>query len=255
MFLSLALLAAQPAAAESPFNGTWLIDLGSIERRPEITIFALRNGVFSRAGHGRGFAVMADGRIHGIAGDVYVDAVAVTVLGPRRVREIDRLRGRIVYSVTYDVSRYGTTMTARVVDWGKPDHKPITTVVTRARIGRAGPGSPLNGRWQETGAKTTRGHRTDRFRLVGNRISDTGPGGYGYEAVIGGPAAPVRGDVASAETAVTMPDEHTIVERSFVNGAPTFTKTMTLMPDGRAIRVVGRRQGETADVVWMLRRQ
>jgi len=46
-----------------------------------------------------------------------------------------------------------------------------------------------------------------------------------------------------------------IVERSFVDGAPTLTKTMTLSPDGRTIRVVGRGQGETGDVIWMLRRQ
>jgi hypothetical protein len=52
-----------------------------------------------------------------------------------------------------------------------------------------------------------------------------------------------------------MPDDRTIVEQGFVNGAPTVTKTMTLLPDGRTIRVVMRPPGETADVVWMLRRQ
>jgi len=133
--LPLALLAAQPAATRSPFNGTWLIDLGSIEQAPEITDFSLAKGVFSRAVNGPEFAVKADGRIHAIAGDNYVDAVAVTVLGPRRVREMDRLRGRMVYSVAYDVSADGRTMTARVVDFGKPDHKPVVTVVTRVRIG------------------------------------------------------------------------------------------------------------------------
>ena len=177
------------------------------------------------------------------------------MLGPRRVREMDRLRGRMVYSVAYDVSADGRPMTERVVAFGKPDHKPVVTVVTRVRIGVAGAGSLLNGRWQAKGATATSSQRTDRFLLVGNRFSDCRPGGYGFEAVTGGPPVPVRGDAATAQAAVTMPDERTIVERSFVDGAPTFTKTMTLSPDGRTIRVVGRRQGETGDVIWMLRRQ
>ena len=253
--LSLVLLAGQPVAASSPFNGTWLIDMASMKLPPEIGTFSLEGGVFSRGDDGQGFAVKADGRVHAIASGGYFDAVAVTVLGPRRVREIDRLNGRVIYSVMYSVSADGGTMTARVVDFGKPDHKPVASVVTRSRIGRPKRGSLLSGRWQTIGAATTRGKLTDRFRLVGDRFSSTGVGGYGYEAIIGGPAVPVRGDAATAFTAVTMPDDRTIVERNFVNGVPTYTKTMTLLPDGRTIRVVGRRQGETRDMTWMLRRQ
>jgi hypothetical protein len=253
--LSLALLAAQPATTESPFNGTWLMDLASLQRPPEISTFSLKHGVFSRAAHGPGFAVRADGRVHAIGRDNYVDAVAVTVLGPGRVREVDRLHGKIVYTVSYDVSADGRTMTERVVIFSNPDHKPIPTVITRSRIGRPGPGSPMNGQWQAIGSTTTRGHLTRQFRLVGNRFSSTDPSGYGFDAEIGGPPVPVRGDAATAQSAVTMPDDRTIVEQGFVNGAPSVTKTMTLLPDGRTIKVVMRPSGETVDVVWMLRRE
>ncbi|MDB5674002.1 MAG: hypothetical protein JWM65_984 [Sphingomonas bacterium] len=253
--LPLTLLAAQPAAASSGFNGTWLMDLASIEQPPEISTISLRGGVFSRAAHGPGFAVKADGRVHRLSSDGYVDAVAVTALGPRRVREIDRLHGKIIYVVTYSVSADGRTMTERVVDFGRPDHKPIPTTSRWVRIGRAEPGSPLSGRWQATGATTTRGHLTHIFRLVGNRFSTIGPGGSGYDAIIGGPPVPDKGDTATAQAAVTMPDDHTIVERGFVDGAQTITKTMTLLPDGRSIRVEMQRLSDSAVIVWMLRRQ
>ncbi len=189
---SLALLAGQPVVASSPFNGTWLMDMTSMQRPPEISTFSLKDGVFSRGDREPGFAVKADGRSHRIARNDYIDAVAVTVLGPRRVREIDRLHGKIIYSVTYSVAADGRTMTARVIDFGKPDHKPVPTVVMRSRIGRAGRGPPLSGRWQTTGATTTRGKLTEQFRLVGDRFSSIGVGGYGYEAVIGGAPAPYR---------------------------------------------------------------
>jgi hypothetical protein len=253
---SLALLLSQPVALSSPFNGTWLMDLDSMKLPPEITTFSLRSGVFSRAEQGPGFVVKADGRIHRIASDNYVDAVAVTVLGARRVREIDRLNGRLAYSVTYNVPVDGRTMTARVVDFGKPDGKPIPTVTTYSRISRPEPGgSPLSGRWRKIGATTTRGHLTENFRLDGSRFSNAGPGGYGYDALIGGPPAPVRGDAPTAQTAVTMPDDRTIVEHKYLNGTLTITKTMTLLPDGRTIKVVGQRQGETASRTWLLHKQ
>nr|WP_299851245.1 hypothetical protein [Sphingomonas bacterium] len=251
----LALVAGQPAAPSSPFNGTWLMDLASIERPPEIKTISLKGGVFARAAQGLGFAVKADGHAHGLSRDNYVDAVAVTVLGPRQVREIDRLHGKVIYVVTYSVSADGRTMTEQVVDFGRPDHQPIPTTSTWVRIGRVEAGSPLSGRWRATGATTTRGHRTHVFTLVGERFSSTGPGGSGYDAIIGGPPVPDKGDAATAQAAVTMPDDHTIVERGFVDGAQTITKTMTLLPDGRSIRVVMKRLSDSAVITWMLRRE
>jgi hypothetical protein len=256
VFFPLALIAAQPVAATSPFTGAWMLDQASMNAPPEITTLSLRDGVFSRGDPSSGFSVKADGRVHRIARGGYVDAVSITLLGPRRVREVDRLGGKVIYTVTYDLSVDGRTLRARVVDFGKPDGKPIPTTIVRVRVGRAAAGgSRLSGRWQTVGVATTRGHRTDTFRLAGGRFSVMGPGGYGYEAVIGGPPVPVRGDLATAQSAVTMPDDHVIVEHNFVDGVPTYTKTMTLLPDGRTIRVVGRREGETRDMTWLLRRQ
>ena len=79
--LPLALLASQPVAASSPFNGTWLIDMASMKLPPEITTFSLKGGVFSRGDSGQGVAVKADGRAHAIAGNGYFDAVANAVSG------------------------------------------------------------------------------------------------------------------------------------------------------------------------------
>jgi len=253
---SLALIAAQPITATSPFTGAWMFDQASMKAPPEITTLSLRNGVFSRGDSRSRFSVKADGRLHRIARGGYVDAVSVAVLGPRRLREVDRLGGKIIYVVTYELSLDGRTLTARVVDFGKPDGKPIPTTIVRVRIGHAAAGgSRLSGRWQTVGVATTRGHRTDTFRLEGGCFGVLGPGGYGYEAVIGSAPASVRGDLATAQSAVTMPDDHTIVEHNFVDGVATYTKTMTLLPDGRTIRVVGRREGETKDMTWLLRRQ
>jgi hypothetical protein len=48
-FFLAALLPGQPVAAPSPFTGTWLMDLASIEQPPVVTTFTLKDGLFSRA--------------------------------------------------------------------------------------------------------------------------------------------------------------------------------------------------------------
>eukprot|EP01035_Chromulina_nebulosa_P042081 gene42081-56978_t len=163
----------------------------------------------------------ADGRFHSVPSDGYVDAVAVTVLGPRRVREMLRLGGKPVYSVTYDVAADGRTMTSRVIDLSKPDGKPIPGTTRYRRVGVAPGGmAPLNGRWQMLGVVTSRAHLTDRFRLEGNHFVVIRDGGGGYDAVIGGPPVPIAGEQAAARATVTMPDDHTIVENVSVDGVP-----------------------------------
>jgi hypothetical protein len=252
-----ALLPGQPVAANSTFTGTWLMDLASIEQPPVITTFSLKGGMFSRATGEPDFPVRADGRFHPVPTDGYVDAVAVTVQGPRQVQEILRLGGKLVYSVTYDVAADGRTMTSRVTDLSKPDGKPIPGTTRYRRVGAAAAGGmvSLNGRWQMVGVVTTREHLTDRFRLEGKHFVVLRSGGGGYDAVIGGPPVPIADEQAAARATITMPDEHTIVEDVSVNGTPALTTTMTLSPDGQTIKVVGLRIKTGVTVSWTLHRQ
>jgi hypothetical protein len=255
LFLA-ALLPGQPVAARSPFTGSWLMELASIEQPPVITTFSLKDGMFSRATGDPGFAVRADGRFHPVPSDPYVDAVSVTVQGPRRVHEIDRFGGKPVYSVTYDVAADGRTMTSQVIDLSKPDGKPIPGTTRYRRVGAAPRGmAPLNGRWQMVGVAATREHLTDRFRLEGNHFVVIRDGGAGYDAVIGGPPVPIAGEQAAARATITMPDDRTIVENVSVDGVPALTTTMTLSPDGQTIRVVGQRIKTGVTVSWTLHRQ
>ncbi len=255
LFLA-ALLPGQPVAAPSPFTGSWLMDLASIEQPPVVTTFTLKDGIFSRATGEPGTPVPADGRFHAVPSDGYVDTVAVTVLGPRRVREMLRLGGKPVYSVTYDVASDGRTMTSQVIDLSKPDGKPIPGTTRYRRVGAAPGGMvPLNGRWQMLGVVTTKEHLTDRFRLEGNHFVVIRDGGAGYDAVIGGQPVPIAGEQAAARATITMPDDRTIVENVSVDGVPALTTTMTLSPDGQTIRVVGQRIKTGVTVSWTLHRQ
>lgn len=254
-WLSLALTIPQPQPASSPFNGIWLADIPSNkDAKPER--FSLRRGLFSRGDAKSGLTVKADGGFHPVSSDGYVDAVAFTVPGPNKGRELDRFKGKLVYSVAYTVSADGSTMTRKVVDFSKPDHKPIPTTITQRRIGRPKrSGSPLSGQWRTVGVTTTRAHLTRSLRLTGTRFSISGPGDAGYEAVVGGPPVPMEGDAADARVAVTMPNDRTIVIHMARLAVPTVVMTMTLLPDDRTIKVSALRLSDGVDINWLMHKQ
>lgn len=106
---------ALPAAAQSVFDGTWRIDLGSVQQKRKPDVVLLKDGVFSCESCAPAFTVKADGAFHPVSGHVY-DAVAITVLGPRSTRTQLRKNGRIIDTETDTLSADGNTLTAVEVE-------------------------------------------------------------------------------------------------------------------------------------------
>ena len=253
--LLIALALNQPQLSQSPFNGAWLTDLASSTGSTSVETFSIGNGSFSRGNDKPDLAVRMDGAFHVTPKDDYVDAVAVKFINSRQVQELDRFRGRLVYSVVYTVSDDGSTMIERVSDTSKPDPKPIVTTMTYRRIGKLERGIALNGRWKVADVQTTKDHLIDIIKLGGNHLSMIGAGGYGYDAVIGGPPVPVRGDAETGRTSVTMPNDRMILEHMSLNGVATIEKTMTLLSDDKTIKVSGTRLTDGSHFTWIMHKQ
>jgi len=250
-----ALLLFQTPGTSSAFNGIWLMDIRSSEgAAPES--FSLDRNIFSRGDGASKLSVKADGRFHSIPGDGYVDAVAVTMLGSHKVRELDRYKGKLAYSVAYTVSADGGTLVRKVVEYNKPDGRPIPTTITYRRVGRVMRGASLvSGKWRSAGVTTTRANLTETMKLDGNRFSSWRPGGSGYDATIGGPPVRIKGDATDARAAVDMPNDRTIVVVMSKMEEATVRMTMTLLPDDRTIDVIARRLNDGVDTRWTLRKQ
>jgi hypothetical protein len=158
--------------------------------------------------------------------------------------------------VIYTVSPGGKAMTRKAVDYSKPDRRPIPTTMTYRRIGQPRrTGSLVSGRWAATGVATTRDYLTETFALNGTRFRSSGPGGIGYDAVIGGPPVPMKGDSEDARAAVAMPNDRTIVVTMSAKGVTSLLMTMTLLPDDRTINVTARRMIDGVDKSWVLRKR
>lgn len=244
-----------PAEREvSSFNGTWRVDVGSLSMPAAPEVILLKGGMFSIGGQRSTSSIKADGRFHMDGGDGYIDEVAVKILDRNSIRETDKLGGKIVYTTTYRVSADGMTMIARSTDFTKPDGKPVMTERLLRRIGRPARGAHLiSGSWRTTKLKvSTESYLNWTLRVEGDRFSSSSTNGYGFDAIIGGPPVPVRGDTAGALKAVTMPAKDTIVETASLNGVVGSVMTLTMLPEGKSIKVTSQNVKEGTSVTFML---
>lgn len=251
-----ALIAPEPITASTDFNGAWVIDLTSMEEPSAPQTLSLDRGYFSRGDDKPDFTVKADGKFQALEAGNYVDAVAIIQLSSREVRELDRYKGKIVYTVVYKASRTGDTLTRDVTDFSRPEGKPSRTTITYRRIGKAPrKGSLISGRWQTLAVKTPDENLTQRIEVIGSHIRSFGAGGYGYDAIAGGVPVPIKGDAETALVAVVVPNPQTIVEFASLQGVATIETTMVLSLDGRTVKVTNKRLKDGTVSRWTMHKK
>src|SRR6204780_3998029 len=93
-----ALLSPSQAAAQSPFDGTWKIDLNTAQLPAKPGSYLLQAGMYHCRTCIPPIDVRADGLDHRVSGDSCYDTVSIRVLDDRTVQETDKSKGNIVHT-------------------------------------------------------------------------------------------------------------------------------------------------------------
>lgn len=229
--------AGATATPEYPFSGRWRIDTTSMTGDTKPTVFEVRDGRFKRDDNA---SITADGRPHPVADDLYVDEQTISIESDHLVKEIDKIRGKLAYTVDYSVSADGNTLTWHVASYTSPDGNAARSETVQRRVGPAKKGAHLlTGTWKRV--SVTADARNDWIlKLEGNHFSQRTDGGSGYDAIIGGPPVRLNGDNSGVRAQITRPRPDLIVETDFAaKGTVDDTFSMQLMSDGKTIRVTG----------------
>jgi hypothetical protein len=228
---------AAAANHDSSFSGRWRMDTTTITGTIKPTVFRVRDGHFSRD---RNPSVMANGQFHAITGSGYVDEQSITIASDNLVKEVDKIRGKIVYTVDYEISPDGNTLTSRVATYTSPDGQASLSETVQHRIGTIKKGAHLlSGRWKRV-AVTTDPRSDWILKLDGNRFSWRTPGGIGYDAIIGGAPVKLDGDSSGVHAQITRPRPDLIIETDFsAKGTVDDTLAMQLMSDGKTLQATG----------------
>lgn len=239
--IALAILSVGAAASgtslDAGFTGRWRIDTASITGTIKPTVFQVGDGAFRRDDNK---AIKADGRPHPVASDGYVDEQSITIESDHVIKEIDKIRGRLAYTVDYVVSPDGNTLTWHVASYTGPDGQPVKGDTVQRRVGRPVAGAHLiSGTWKRVSITVDSKHDSI-LKLDGTHFSSRTDNGGGFDAIIGGAPVKVDGDNSGVRARITRPRPDLIVETDLsVRGTVDDVFSMQLMPDRKTIRATG----------------
>jgi len=239
LLASLAALIAGPAFAASPFDGTWVVNLGTVQPPDKPNDFLLQGGDFSCRSCAPAFTVPADGAAHAIAGNPYYDNVAIKVVDAQTIVETESKGTKVVWTYTMRVSSDGQNMTTEMIDNSAVNGVPARGTIIQARTKEAPAGAHLvSGTWRATKYEGFSDSALSlTLKLEGDKLTFSQPTGQFYAATLGGEAVPYKGDPGIATVSVVRSGPDTIVETDMRDGKIVSTSTMTT-GDGKTMAMI-----------------
>jgi hypothetical protein len=141
--LALLLLSPTAVLAQSPFDGTWIIDSKTTQLPQKPAEYLLASGNFQWAGTD----IKADGTDQKVPKTGYSDTMSVRVLDDHTVEVISKKAGKIMFTEVDTVSPDGATLTQAVKDTTEAQTVTIETRSKRVAPGPAG-SHLLSGSWR-----------------------------------------------------------------------------------------------------------
>src|SRR5271166_5718454 len=136
--------------AQSPFDGTWKIDLSKTKLPKKPDVLLVQNGMFECKTCAPPINVKADGQFQKVSGDPYIDMVKVTVVDDRQVDSESQKDGKQISTVKRSVSDDGNTLTEEWTYSGNPSGGTVSGKDTSTRVAKGPAGSnAVSGSWRE----------------------------------------------------------------------------------------------------------
>jgi hypothetical protein len=245
-----AIVALSPtmALAASPFDGTWKINVGTVQPPDKPNVYLLQDGRYSCRSCAPNFTIPADGAAHAIAGNPYVDSVAIKVVDGRTVVETESKAGKTMWIYTMSVAADRRNMTTVMVDNSAANGMPAGGTIIQARTRDAPAGAhAVSGTWIATKYEGFSDSAiVFTLKTDGDSVSFSQPTGQSYTATLGGPAVPYKGDPGITTVSAARSGADMIVETDMRDGKIVSTNTMTTR-DGKtmALTFVDKLRGST----------
>jgi len=238
--------------AQSPFNGTWKIDLGKTKLPKKPDVLLVQNGMYECKTCAPPINVKADGQFQKVSGNPYTDMIKVTVVDDRHVNSEAQKDGKQINSVKRSVSEDGNTLTEEWTYYGNPTGGPVSGTDTMTRVGKAAAGvNAVSGSWREAKSDVaTADALLFTYTGGGDSLSMTTPTGQSYTAKLDGKDVPYVGDPGTTSVSLKRIGD-SIEETDKRDGKVISVSKMTVAPDGRTMTVVvdDKLHGSTATYV------
>jgi len=227
------------AWAQSPFDGTWKINLKNAQFAQKPDTFVLQKGEYTCSTCIPKIAVKADGADQKVPGAKGYDTLAVKQVNDKTVQFTRKKDGKAVGESTDTVSADGKTLTMEFKGY-PPQGQPVTgkVILTRVSPGPVG-AHAISGSW-----RTEKVENVSEHGLIFTLKSTAGgfnmktPTGESYEAKFDGKDYPVKGDRAGGTVSLKKVNDNSIEETYKQDGKPVAVNQMTVQ--GKTLKVVSK---------------
>lgn len=228
------------AFAQSKFDGTWRVKLDSAQLSTKPQVFLLKDGMYSCSTCTPKINVKADARDQKITGDPYTDMLAVKVVDDHTVEQTGQKNGKMVYNETDTVSQDGNTLTAKFQFQPANRSEPVKGEQVFTHVAQAPAGAhAVSGSWRPKKFNSfSENGLTFTYKATDDGIAMSSPTGSSYDAKFDGKDYPYRGDPGTTSVVLKKIDGNNFEEIDKRDGKIVYTSHMTLMPDGKSMKIV-----------------
>ena len=227
------LLSPVASLAQSPFDGTWIIDENAwLPKQPQE--YSLANGLFRSWGYTRKEAIKADGNNHKVPEASYWDTVSVRELDAHTVEIVAKKAGKTTYTEIDTVSSDGGTLTQVVKD--TTESQMVTTEIVSQRLSQTPIEShALSGSWHAYKVKRSQNGLIIKYKCTADGFSARTLLGEGFNAKFDGKDYPVEDDPAHGMVSVKLLSPNTVEQTNKRDGKVVGVLRLTVAPDGETI--------------------
>ena len=238
------------AAAQSPFDGAWKVDLKSAQFDKKPDVFVLQNGMYECKTCVPPVSIKADGNWQSVKGHPYYDQMMVKMVDDKHVQQATKKNGKDMGSETDTISADGKTMTVDWVDKSAPNGKEVTgkTTLTRVAAGPAG-SHAFSGSWHaEKVADMPDAGLLFTYKSTKDGMDFSTPTGQSYSAKWDGPEVPIKGDPGNTMVSIKKTGANSFQEINKRNGKEVGVGTITANGDTLSLSYDDKQQGRTMKV-------
>jgi len=227
------------APAQSQLDGTWKIDMNSVQlpRKPDVLL--LQNGMYECKSCVPPISIKADGTDQKVTGYPYFDTMSVKVIDDHNVEGKTKRDGKVVGTEKDSVSADGDTLIVSWRDSGQPTGGTQSGHYTSKRVAKGPAGANLlSGSWRGEKADASADAITWTYKVGGNQLTMTNPTGQSYTAKLDGTEAPYKGDPGTTSVSLKMLGKDTLEETDKREEKIISISKMTVASDGKSAKIV-----------------
>ena len=252
--LVLLLLFPATAIAQSPFDGTWLIDMGTAQLPQKPTTYLLSEGMFRGSSWVEDMEIKADGQDQKVPETSYWDTVSIQIMDAYTVEIVAKKAGKTMFTEVDTVSPDGDILTQVVKD--TTEAQAVTSETLSKRVDQGPSGShALSGSWRAFKSNRSKNGSTITYRCTKDGFSAETPLGEKFDAKFDGKDYPVEDDPGHTMVSVKLLSPNEVEMTSKRNGKVVGILHLYVVPGGNFINAVFENKEGNATSTYEMQKQ